>query len=204
MKSLFLDWSGDAGLKINEGSSKFLVHACVTNTSGFAEPLNRLRRQYRLGDRFYFHFNNASQLIKQPFFNLLGQSDINGIVLRVHKTRLEKEWRLKRGDQFIAETIAKTISTLSQDVINGSVLIIDGNRDEIVLHNKIRRAISIGLKDVGEARLKKVSVRPAREEDGLQVADMLAGAAASERLSDNALLGSLGDKVKLIDFWGKK
>jgi hypothetical protein len=43
-------------------------------------------------------------------------------------------------------------------------------------------------------------MRPAGEEDGRQIADLLAGAAASEHLSDNALLGHLTSKVKLMDF----
>jgi hypothetical protein len=204
MKLLFLDWSGDAGFKINGGASKFLVHACVTSRVGFSQTLNSLRRQHNLGSNFHFHFNSASQIIKRSFFTAVGQTDMQGVILRFHKAQLSPAWREKRGDVFIAESIARTVMELPEANLDKHTLIIDGNRDEVTLHTAIRKAISHELLQGGKARLRKVSVRPAREEDGLQIADMLAGAAASERLSDNALLGRLGDKIKMIDFWGEK
>ena len=48
-------------------------------------------------------------------------------------------------------------------------------------------------------RLKKVTARPAAEEDGLQVADMIAGAALDEATGgSHGYLARLGEKLEII------
>ncbi|MEK7327986.1 MAG: DUF3800 domain-containing protein [Chloroflexota bacterium] len=188
--------------KFNRGSSKFLAFACIASPASFTEPLNRLRGGYKLGDNFYFHFKNASELIKPAFFSLLAQTDITAVVLRVDKPALKQEWRKMRGDNLVAHFVAETVAEMPAELIDGAVLLIDGSRDEVALQQRIRATVSAKLRRVGSTLLKDIRVRPAREEDGLQVADMLAGAAASEHIGDNALLGYLRDKVKLVDFGG--
>ncbi|MBI3242239.1 MAG: DUF3800 domain-containing protein [Chloroflexi bacterium] len=203
MKTLYMDWSGDPGFKFNRGSSKFLAFACLATTAGFAEPLKKLRDDYRLGSNFYFHFKNASELIKPAFFSLLAQTDITAVALRVDKPALGQDWRKMRGDDLVAHFVAETVAEMPAESIDNAVLLIDGSRDEVALQQRIRIAVSDKLRRVGSTLLKDIRVRPAREEDGLQVADMLAGATASEHIGDNALLGYLHDKAKLIDFTGK-
>ncbi len=107
-----------------------------------------------------------------------------------------------RGDNLVAHFVAETVAEMPAELIDGAVLLIDGSRDEVALQQRIRATVSAKLRRVGSTLLKDIRVRPAREEDGLQVADMLAGAAASEHIGDNALLGYLRDKVKLVDFGG--
>ena len=202
MTILYLDWSGDAGFKFREASSQFLTFACVTNPKGFSGALDQLRRDYVLEKNFHFHFADASRLIKNPFFGNLAETDISGVVLRVNKPRLSHNFRKKRGDDLIAFFIAETVSQFSPHLVDKSILAIDGNRDESALTQKIRVAVSTRLRSIGTAYFKQIRIRPAREEDGLQVADMLAGAAGSNNMNDNALLGYLRDRIKLVDFKG--
>ena len=199
MKTLYLDWSGDAGFKFNQASSRFMAVACVTNSEGFSQPLANLRRDYKLGKHFHFHFTNASRLIKRPFFNALAPTAFAGVVLRVDKSTLSHQWRKMRGTELVSRLVAETASQLSSELINEAVLLVDGSRKESRLRNQMRVAVSAKLR-ANSASLADLVMRPAREEDGLQVADMLAGASASNHIGDNALLGYLGDKVKLIDF----
>lgn len=202
MSTLYLDWSGDAGFKFHEASSRFLTFACVVSPIAFSNTLSQLRRDYALAGNFHFHFASASELIKRPFFECLAKTDISGIVLRVNKLRLGQDFRRMRGDELIASLVAETVSHLSAQMIDRGVLMVDGSRDETALTQGIRVATSTKLRSIGTTYLKQVRVRPAREEDGLQVADMLAGAAASSNINDNALLGYLRDKIELADYKG--
>ncbi len=124
-----------------------------------------------------------------------------GVVFRVDKHKLERKFQTMGGDVLIARFAAEVVSQLPKHTLNKATLLIDGNRDEAALARKLRVTISERLRG-GAVYLKRTAMRPACEEDGLQVADMLAGAAASEHLEENALLGYLGDKVQLTDYTG--
>jgi hypothetical protein len=200
VKHLYLDWSGDAGFKFRRGSSRYLTIARVTGETPLDTALGELRARYSLGRAFYFRFTHASEFIKPIFFSAVGLLDLRGVVLRVNKTRLPPAMRQQRGTDllslFAAETVVQMPVTAGQD----RVLIFDGLRAERSLGRAMRVAVSARVREKDLPPVRRVVARPARDEAGLQVADMLAGAAASEHLAENALLGRLGGKVVLIDY----
>ena len=200
MKAAYLDWAGDAGFKFRAASSRYLSISVVASKTLPSDTLDIIREQFHLGKAFYFHFTNASELIKPPFFAALARTDLQGVVLRVDKLKLSETFHKMSGAMLIGYFVAEAASHLPEQFIAKQVLIFDGSRDEIALTQIIRVAISAKLKESGLPRFRRVTPRPAREEDGLQVADMLAGAAASEHLPDTALLGRLQGKVELVDF----
>jgi hypothetical protein len=197
---LYVDWSGDPGFRFRAGSSLYLSIACVMSSPSFAQPLSAIRDDYHLGRKFYFRFANVSNLIKPIFFSELAQADIGGVVLRVDKPALKPEFRSMKGNQLIGHFIAECIDRLPPAALQDYSLMFDGSRDESAATQMIRITISAQLRSRNLPRPKHIAPRPAREEDGLQIADMLAGAAASRHLADNALLGRLRGKVDLIDY----
>jgi hypothetical protein len=57
------------------------------------------------------------------------------------------------------------------------LLLVDAQRSDMVLVRGIRVAVSHALEEAEVAYgLRKVKARPAKEEDGIQIADMIAGA----------------------------
>lgn len=204
MKQLFLDWSGDAGFKFRRGSSRYLTFACVTSATPFEQPLGALRARYSLGKAFYFRFTQASEYIKPLFFSAVAAVEMQGVVLRVDKMRLPPEARRRTGLELLGDLAAETLCLWPAVPGEDRALLYDGLRAERALGQVLRVALSAHLRAAGLPPLARVQARPAREVDGLQVADMLAGAAASERLAQNALLGRLGSKVRLVDYAGGK
>ena len=204
MKALYVDWSGDAGWKFRASSSRYLSIACVTGLTPFSDILDIVRFQYSLGKDFCFRFTDASRFIKPPFFAELASHDLAGIILRVNKSNLGAEFRKMRGTDLIGFFVAETISWMPDNLITDHWLIFDGSRKEVSVTQTMRIMVSAKLRSLGKPLFRRIVPRPAREEDGLQAADMLAGAAASEHLSDNALLGHLREKVNLKDYQEEK
>jgi Protein of unknown function (DUF3800) len=198
--SLYLDWSGDAGFRFRRGSSRHLAVACVACPTPFATTVNDICANNRLAKSFYFRFSDVPERLKPVFFQALARTDIRGVVLRIDKSRLPSHFREMRGMDLIAHFIAESLGRLPDTLIANHSLIFDGNRDETKLIRAVRVAVSKRLRSTGKPTLNRVTARPAREEAGLQVADMLAGAAASPRLTDNALFGYLGGDVILADY----
>ncbi|MBU0512831.1 MAG: DUF3800 domain-containing protein [Chloroflexi bacterium] len=204
MKVLYVDWSGDPGFKFRRASSRYLTVACITSLMPLSDILNSIRDRYGLGKQFYFHFADSSRFLKPRFFEELAQVNLRGIVLRVNKQRLTPEFRNMRGNELIGYFVSESIIRLPDGLIEKHVLLFDGSRKETSITRAVRIAVSAKLRSTDKPHLRQVAPRPAREEDGLQVADMLAGAAASEHLSDNVLLGCLQGKVHLFDYSEEK
>ena len=200
MKILFLDWSGDAGFRFRHGSSRYLSIACVASSAPFDNALDAIRAARELGKRFYYHFSDASEVIKPVFFQALAETEIRGAVLRIDKSRLSTDFHRMRGIQLVAHFIAETISGLPETMLEDRSLIFDGSRDETTVVRAIRIALSARMRQMGKPLFDRVTARPAQEEAGLQGTDMLAGAASSARLADNALLGYLRGKVIVADY----
>jgi len=79
--------------------------------------------------------------------------------------------------QFYGHFVADLIIKAEPASIDRALLLVDAQRSDVVLVRGIRTAISRTLKGAGATyQLKKVKPRPAAEEDGLQIADMIAGA----------------------------
>lgn len=200
MKPLYLDWSGDAGFKFRRGSSRYLTFGCVACDTPFDTALGQLRTRYSLGKGFHFRFNKASEFIKPIFFSTVGLLDLRGVVVRVDKTRLPPAAHRQRGDDLLCFFAAQTVARMPATAGEGRALIYDGLRAEKALGQGIRVAISAMVRTTGLPPIGRVLARPARDEAGLQIADMLAGAAASQHLAENALLGRLAGKVVLVDY----
>jgi hypothetical protein len=200
VKTYYLDWSGDAGFKFRRGSSRYLTVACVHCDASVTETLSDLRQRHSLGRAFNFRFSQASEFIKPHFFSALGETAITGVVVRVDKTRLEASHPRPRGVEVLAFFAADTIGRLAKTDAENRALIYDGLKSERALSQALRVAISEKVRERRLTPFKHVSARPAKQHDGLQIADMLAGAAASRHLAENALLGRLQGKITLVDF----
>lgn len=100
----------------------------------------------------------------------------------------------------IEHFVAEAVVGAGKELAENAALIFDGPRRE----TKTIRGIRIAISRLLEARelhyrLKRVTARPAAEEDGLQVADMLAGMALDEATGDaHGYLVQLGEKLEII------
>ena len=178
-KYLFLDWSGDAGFKFGRGSSEYLVLVLVFSTDygQVRKGLVLLRKDLGLSPFFEFHYRQTPPDLRAAFFDALAGLPFSAEVLIVHKPSLPPSFVGMREARFYGHFVANLILRAEQTSVNRALLLVDAQRSDVVLVRSIRVAVSRALEEAGAAhRPGKVKPRPAKEEDGLQMADMIAGA----------------------------
>lgn len=172
------------------------------------QRLDGLRKQQRLAPDFFFHYTNASKRVKPAFFEVLIEVPFTARVIIVDKAELPDSWHRTpsssggrmRGQRTIERFVAEAVVEAGREIVENAVLIFDGPRRETKTIQGIRVAISHLFEEQElDYRLKKVTARPAVEEDGLQVADMICGAALDEATEGSlGYLARLGKKLEII------
>ena len=76
----FLDESGDTGLKIGSGSSRYFVVALVTFEDDSEalccdHRINHLRQELRLSSVYEFHYSKNSKRIREEFLKAVSGFD---------------------------------------------------------------------------------------------------------------------------------
>lgn len=189
---IYVDWSGDPGFKFRQGSSELFVIAAVMADE---EPnIGNLREKLSLPDNYEFHFSKADHRIREHFRNYLNtELEIPGVVvLRADKQMFSLNMRQKRGEQVVADLIAQCVVNLPAELLHDSTLYYDGEKEQESFKNTLRVTLSQTLHS--GVFLRSVKAVPASRNDGLQVADMLAGFV---RNNPSAIKSSI---VKLIHY----
>jgi hypothetical protein len=162
--------------------------------------LDGLRKQQNLAAEFFFHYADASKRVKTAFFDALSEVPFAARVIVGDKAELPDSWHRMRGQRTVERFVAEAVVEAGREMVENAVLIFDGPRRETKTIQGIRVAISHLFEERElDYRLKKVTARPAIEEDGLQVADMICGAALDEATAGSpGYLARLGKKVEII------
>jgi len=175
----FLDWSGDSGFKFELGSSPYLS-LCIVSSADYPQlrrGLTDLREQLGLPHHFEFHFARSSEVVRTVFFAALYSLPWDASVLIVDKRHLPRELRKMRDPAFYGFFVGHLLAGAPLRTIQVKRLLIDESEKQSALVRGIRIAISPVLRARGIQHPPKTRGEPARCWDGLQVADMLAGAA---------------------------
>lgn len=170
---IYVDWSGDPGFKFKQGSSELLVIATLMTDEELS--LNELRSRLSLPENYEFHFAKTNRHIREHFKNFINNEiEIPSVVvLRAKKQQLSKDVREKKGEQIIADMITQCVINLPSELLNNSTLYYDGEKEQLSFKNTLRSTLSDTLpQDIFLRAVKAVS---ASRNDGLQIADMIAG-----------------------------
>jgi hypothetical protein len=174
---VFIDDSGDAGFKLDKGSSRFFVIACVIfdddlDAEETALKIKRLRRNLRWRDDHEFKFNKARKKIKLDFFNQIKDCKfrVRAIVadkqiIRSHELRTNKT---KFYNYMIKEVLSK-----SDGFIKDGQLRLDGHEDRAY-----KRAASTYFRQYANPRggvIKDLKFVNSKGDSLIQLADMVAG-----------------------------
>jgi len=194
---LFLDWAGDPGTRFGEGSSEqliFVVVLCV-EYGDLKQSLSELRRALNLPQDYEFHYVETPRRVREAFFRMLAGVPFAAQALLVHKRQLAQSLARTRGRDVLGRFIAELMVRVPSDSMEGAILLVDGDKVAGALTRVIRVSISRETKAKRIKRgLKKVKGRPSHQEDGLQVADMLAGAIAGREKGEVDYLKNLSEK----------
>jgi len=170
------DESGDPGKVSSAGASSHYVLAMVQMIEHAPMPeLAVVRQTLHLSPRFEFKYYKTTPVQKRVFFEALQTVQFRVRSLALDKTGMPLEWIDLGGQDLTIEMITRLTLRASPLDIARDVLIVDGATPALC------RALRVRLSDECR-RLNRV--RPfakivggrSQHEDGLQVADMIAGA----------------------------
>jgi len=177
---VFVDESGDPGLKLSQGSSKYFVVALVIfedheEAQAADDRINLLRRELRLNPRFEFRFNKCRRDLREQFLRAVApyQFFYYGIVINKDPAKLWGEgFRYKESFYKYASSLvfenAKAFLSNATVVIDGS-----GSKD---FRKQLERYLKLRINDPGCRFIRKVKVQESYRNNLLQLADMIAGA----------------------------
>jgi hypothetical protein len=195
----FVDESGEPGFHSLNASPYFVL--AMVQTPGWEpiEELINLRKDLHLSPQFEFHYSKMSLLQKQAFYGTVLPVFFRVRTAVVFKDRAHHPYRALSGFNMIVELLVNlTLRASPLDICN-DILVIDGATD--ALRSTLRIRLSQECRKINRNRpFKKIAAASSRVEDGLQLADMVAGAIRDGALGNNdAYYRTFARKV--VDFW---
>lgn len=195
----FLDDSGDPGLS----GSSFTTHLVLAMVQlADSAPLTELaviRRLLNLSPSFEFKYHTAKPRQKAMFFELIQTLSFRVRTVVVTKSKLEERFARMNGQEWFVEFTSGLALRASERDLVGEVLIIDGGTPSLCRALRVR--LSEECRRMNRVRpFKKIVGGRSKSEDGLQLADMIAGAtrryfAAGEREYYKSF------ERKIVDLW---
>ncbi len=179
---VFVDESGDTGLKFEKGSSErfvvtLVIFEDVEDAHAAESRIKKLRHELGLKKDFEFHYSGMKSRYREPFFKALGQQQFFYCTISINKRKLvgpgfkNKESFYKYACRLVFEN-AKPLLDNAKIVIDGS-----GSREfKRELSSYLKRHMN--SKDDRFKRIKKVQMEDSKKNDLIQLADMVCGAVA--------------------------
>ena len=183
---MFIDESGDAGLKLESGSSKYFIVGLVAfedhdEAQAADSRIELLKRELGFPPHFEFHFNGMKPVHRQQFLEALAPYDFFYFGIVINKPKLKGP-----GFQYKESFYKYTCGLVFENAkprLNNAIVVIDGSGSKDFrqqLKNYLRKRLR---DDSGRCFIKKIKTQNSRSNNLLQLADMVAGAIAR---SENA------------------
>ena len=172
----YLDDSGDPGLSGAAGSSTYFVLAMVQLVGRNALPaLASARQSLHLPARFEFKTYKATQIQKHHFFRAVEKLPFRVRAVVIDKLALTAPFTEMNGQELMVEFTTQLALRASEVDLENDVLIVDAGTAAFC--RMLRLRLSVDCRQRGRERpFSKIVGGRSQNEDGLQLADMIAGA----------------------------
>jgi hypothetical protein len=178
---VFIDESGDPGLKIDAGSSNYFTVALVAfedhdEALAADERISLLRKEQGLPDNFEFHFNKMKPAFRRVFFEAVAPYNFFYFGVVMDKARLtEREFQFKES---IYKYACGLLLEEAKPRLSNAIVVFDGSESKRFRH-ELRNYLVRRLKDdSGKCFIKNVRVHNSSTNNLLQLTDMVVGAVA--------------------------
>ena len=175
---IFIDESGDTGLEINKGATKYFIIAMVLfaeNEEALScdQRIGLLRKELNLGQGFEFHFHGNSNRVREAFLKavLPYQFFYYGIV--VNKPRLFGEG-FKNKESFYKYACGLLFEN-AKEKLNQATVVIDESGRQLFKY-QLAKYLRNKVNSDDRKCIKKVKMQNSKSNNLLQLADMIAGA----------------------------
>jgi len=206
---MFIDESGDAGLKIDCGSSRYFMVALAAfedhdEASAAHERIDLLRREMGLPNRFEFHFNKMKPELRKQFLTVIAPFDFFywGIVI-------DKAELIRRGFQFHDSMYNYACGLVFENAkprLGNTIVVMDGSGSK-EFHNQMKTYLARRVRDdAGKCLIRKVKIQDSRKNNLLQMADMIVGAIArsySGKADAREYRKLIAHREIYVQFWSK-
>jgi hypothetical protein len=196
----FVDESGDAGLEGQASSSSHFVMAMAQLPErSRLKPMVDLRKALRVSPDFEFKYHKSTPTQKERFFKDVLKIPFRVRAVVVDKFRLGAPLNSLSPQQLTIELLIRLTLRASELDISNEVLVIDGATPAFC--RDLRVQFTERCKREGRIRpFKNIIGANSKSEDGLQLADMVAGAIRLHAI------GSSSDRYqvifpRIVDLW---
>lgn len=189
----FVDWAGDTGFKFSAGSSIYLAVSLVSSSDyeRLRTGLSRLRAHLSVPAHYEFHFAVNPERIRSAFFDALVSLPWDGAVFLIDKRQLDSDFRQLTESEFYGFAVASLFTFASLSLLQSKRILVDDREKHSARLSAIRADSSPVLRARGLQRTPKMRGEPAKKWDGLQLADMLAGAVVERETGEEDYLRDL-------------
>lgn len=176
---VFIDESGDPGMRGKQGSSSVFIVTAVTfgdrdEASACDCRIDRLREELRIHPRFEFHFNSCCRSIRERFLTETAKFQYFYMSFIFNKSKLYGE-----GFQYKNSFYKYAVNLLFENLkphLNNAIVIFDrcGNRE---FQQELKKYLGKKVNPKDQERLvSKIKTNDSRSNNLLQLADMVCGA----------------------------
>ncbi|MDE2670762.1 MAG: DUF3800 domain-containing protein [Chloroflexota bacterium] len=184
----FVDESGDAGLKLDRGSSRLFVVVMVTFSGAdearrCEERIDALRSELSLPPSYEFHFSHNSRRVRTSFLDAVRPFPFRIHVLAVDKARLPADAEA-RSPERLYQLAVRELCEDAAPHLQGATVIVDRSgtrqgRNDLAVYLRRR------LGSEAHGAIRKLRNQRSEGHNLLQLADYVVGVAA-KALNGNA------------------
>ncbi len=174
---IFIDESGDPGLKVNQGSSEYFSVSLVVfededEAVACDQRIELLRHEigWRVGSEF--HFRRNSHRVREAFLNAVQPYSFFYYGIVINKSKLYGEG-FKNKESFY-KYACRLVFENAKEKLHDATVIIDrsGNND---FRNQLSSYLKRHMNDDGHRLIKKIKMQDSESNNLLQLADYVAG-----------------------------
>jgi hypothetical protein len=184
---VFLDDSGDAGMKFESGSTRFLImSACVfdepSEIERAAKAINECRESLGRSARWEFKHAKTSDDVKDEFFRVIRPLKFRIRAIVIDKQQLYST-QLKTAPKYLQNFAIKELLTHTLGTVKNAKLVIDG-RDTKAFRLTNATYFRNEINRVAPDTIRAVTGEDSHRNALIQLADMTAGAIHRSRRGD--------------------
>jgi hypothetical protein len=195
---VFIDESGDPGMKGKVGSSDyFVVTAVIFEDRDEAQAcdlrINEIRADWFKARSFEFHFNSCSRDIRERFLMETGKFEYLYMSFIFNKGKLYGE-----GFQYKNSFYKYAVNLLFQNMkpyLKNAIVVFDrcGNRD---FQNELKKYLGKRVNEEDREQLiRRIKTNNSESNNLLQWADMVCGAVARYLRKQNQIISTIGKSL---------
>ena len=205
---IFIDDSGDPGFKIEKGSSKVFVIACVIfddelEAEKTAVAIKEFRRKMKFPDTMEFKFSKSRKEIRKGFLEVISKYKFRIRAIVIEKEKIYSEELRKSKESFYSYAI-KMVLKYDDKTLKEAKIRLDGHGERLFkrkLITYLRKELNVKERKV-ISQLKFVN---SKNNVLIQMADMIAGAIHRKYTADKTdaeiYCQILKDSHKIQDCW---